>query len=78
MHLPMTASNRSFKDICLVNILVPAVQVINEILSSLYDSKDIPDKEHNVVDIRAQYKPQGMVGKGKLRSHQVYNPMLMP
>ena len=52
----------TFRDVCLVNILIPAVQVINQILFNFYDAKNVPPDERKIVTIRAQYNspPQGM------------------
>ncbi|KAF8519275.1 hypothetical protein JB92DRAFT_2010289 [Gautieria morchelliformis] len=53
-------------DICLVNILLPVVQVMNEVLTVWYDEKDYPKMDHRrrIVSIRAQYNPTNL-GKSK-------------
>ncbi|KAF8517219.1 hypothetical protein JB92DRAFT_2906901 [Gautieria morchelliformis] len=52
-----------FRDICLVNILLPVVQVMNEVLTVWYDEQGYPkmDRRRRIVSIRAQYDPPNQV-----------------
>ena len=67
-----------FRDVCLVNILVPAVQVINKILSNFYDARNVPSDERKIVTIRAQYKPLNAGDEvSKYSKHRVFDLRLI-
>ncbi|KAF8508983.1 hypothetical protein JB92DRAFT_3144838, partial [Gautieria morchelliformis] len=48
-------------DVCLINILVPVVRVMNEVLTVWYVEKGVPKAARRIVSIRAQYQPPGMI-----------------
>ncbi|KAF8510310.1 hypothetical protein JB92DRAFT_443568 [Gautieria morchelliformis] len=48
-------------DVCLVNILIPVVRVMNEVLTAWYDGGGLPKAGCRIVSIRAQYQPPGLV-----------------
>jgi hypothetical protein len=43
------------RDLCFTNIILPAVNVVNALLTHHYDELDVPLRDREVVTVRAQY-----------------------